>query len=405
MSGQLSRIGLTIIPILEETAMTVQQQDFKIDPREYDIFAGLDVDKRRMTTTFTDHGTLSRSLSFPYSSQQLLNYVGKHFRGQKVAFVYEAGPTGFGLYDDLIGNKHTCLVVAPSMVPRAPGQRVKTNRLDSQKLSTQLRGGELTSIHVPSQAFRELRHLVQLRDAQVGQLTATKCRIKSLLTYEGIAFPDANGRWSGRVLRELETLPCNPTVRFKLDQLIDALQFHFLSAAKVQKQMRQFCNQDPELRQCISLLMSLPGVGAITATHALARLGDWRQIKNVRQIAGFLGLVSSEHSTGDKQNRGPITRSGDSHLRNKLIQCAWTAIRKDPELREFYRSVYQRQPKKVAPRKAIVAVARKLTTRMYAVLKQQRPYVIRADSSIAPLTVEETTGPRERLDAAQSGQL
>jgi transposase len=290
------------------------------------------------------------------------------------------------------------------MVPTAPGQRVKTNRLDSKKLANGLRGGELSSIHVPSQAYRELRHLVQLRDTQVEQLRATKCRIKSLLLYEGIPFPDANGRWSGRVLQQLQTLPGNPTVRFKLDQLIDALGFHFQSAAKVQKQMRQFCNQDPELRQCISLLMSLPGVGAITATHALARLGDWRQIRNVRQIAGFLGLVSSEHSTGDKENRGPITRSGDSHLRNKLIQCAWTAIRKDPELRDFYRNVYQRQPKKVAPRKAIVAVARKLTTRMYAVLKQQRPYVIRADSSIAPLTIEETTGSRERLDGAQSGQ-
>jgi transposase len=385
--------------------MTVEPSSFSFMPGDFDIFAGLDVDKRHMTTTFSDHhGTLFRSLSFPYSSQQLLNYVGKHFPGQRVAFVYEAGPTGFGLYDDLVAANHSCLVVAPSMVPTAPGQRVKTNRLDSKKLSIGLRGGQLSSIHVPSHAYRELRHLVQLRDTQVGQLRATKCRIKSLLLYEGIPFPEPTGRWSGRVLHELEKLPCNPTVRFKLDQLIDALGFHFQSAAKVQKQMRQFCNQDPELRQCISLLMSLPGVGAITATHALARLGDWRQIRNVRQIAGFLGLVSSEHSTGDKQNRGSITRSGDSHLRNKLIQCAWTAIRKDPELREFYRGIYQRQPKKVAARKAIVAVARKLTTRMYAVLKEQRPYVIRANSSIAPLTIEETTGSRERLDAAQSGQ-
>jgi transposase len=385
--------------------MTVQAQHLNFNPRQFDIFAGLDVDKRRMTTTFSNHqGTLFQSQSFPYSSQQLLNYVRKHFPDQRVAFVYEAGPTGFGLYDDLVANHHTCLVVAPSMVPTAPGQRVKTNRLDSKKLSIGLRGGQLSSIHVPSQAYRELRHLVQLRDSQVEQLRATKCRIKSLLLYEGIPFPADNGRWSGSVLRELAALPCNPTVRFKLDQLIDALGFHFQSAAKVQKQMRQFCNQDPELRQCISLLMSLPGIGAITATHALARLGDWREIKNVRQIAGFLGLVSTEHSTGDKQNRGSITRSGDSRLRNKLIQCAWTAIRKDPELREFYRSVYQRQPKKIAPRKAIVAVARKLTTRMYAVLKQQRPYVIRENSSTAPLTIEETTGPRERLDAAQSGQ-
>jgi hypothetical protein len=187
--------------------------------------------------------------------------------------------------------------------------------------------------------------------------------------------------------------------------LIGTLYFHFNSAALVQKRIRQFCQNDPELRQSISLLTSLPGVGGITAAHAVARFGDWREIKNVRQIAGFLGLVSSEHSTGEKENRGPITRSGDSRLRNKIIQCAWVAINKDPELRAFYRSVYQRQPKKVAARKAIVAVARKLTTRMYVVLKEQRPYIIRPEISVAPLTAEETVGPRERLDAAQNEQL
>jgi transposase len=257
---------------------------------------------------------------------------------------------------------------------------------------------------VPPQIYRELRHLVQLRDTQVAQLKATKCRIKSLLLYEGIPFPAANGKWSARVLRKLEKIPCNSSVRFKLDRLIDALQFHFLTAAKVQKEIRRFCNQEPGLKESIAFLTSLPGVGIITATHAVARLGDWRQIDNVRQIAGFLGLVSREHSTGEKENRGEITRIGDQRLRNKLIQCAWTAIRKDPELRAFYRQIYERQPKKVAARKAIVAVARKLTTRMFAVLKQQRPYVIRADSSIAPLTAEETAGLRERLDPAQNDE-
>lgn len=374
-------------------------------PRNYDVFAGLDVDKRSIAVTFADHRAMRKSLRLPHSATQLLSYTGKHFPGQRVAFVYEAGPTGFGLHDELTAAGHPCLVVSPSMVPTAPRQRVKTNRLDSKKLAEGLRGGQLRGIHVPPPSYRELRHLVQLRDSQVAQLTATKLRIKSLLTYENIPFPAANGKWSGRVLQQLTVLPCTGAVRFKLDQLIDTLQFHFLSAVKVQKQIRQFCQNDPELQQNISLLTSLPGVGTITATHALARLGDWRLISNVRQIAGFLGLVSSEHSTGDKVNRGEITRSGDRRLRNKLIQCAWTAIRKDPELRAFYRGVYARQAKKVAARKAIVAVARKLTTRMYAVLKQQRPYVIRPDSSIAPLTAEETAGPRERLDAAQNEQL
>ena len=297
-------------------------------PRNYDVFGGLDVDKRSMAVTFRDHGTMRKSLRLPYGGTQLLNYTRKHFPGQRVAFVYEAGPTGFGLHDELMAARHPCLVVSPSMVPTVTRKRVKTNRLDSNKLAEGLRGGQLRGIHVPPPGYRELRHLVQLRDTQVAQLRATKCRIKSLLLYEGIPFPAENGKWSGQVLRELETLPCNATVRFKLDQLIDALQFHFHSAAKVQQRIRHFCQNDPELRQSISFLVSLPGVGTITATHALARLGDWRQIENVRSIAGFLGLVSSENSTGDKENRGEITRIGDSRLRNKLIQCAWTAIRK-----------------------------------------------------------------------------
>jgi transposase len=384
--------------------MTNQTRGSAFVPRDYEIFAGLDVDKQSIAVTFANHRELVKSLRLPYSSQQLVSYVRKHFPAQRVAFVYEAGPTGFGLYDDLVAEGHPCLVVAPSMVPTAPGQRVKTNRLDSKKLSVGLRGGQLQSIHVPSPVYRELRHLVQLRDTQMRQLTATKCRIKSLLLYQGMTFPAEDGKWSRRVLRKLELVACSGAVRFKLDQLIGTLQFHFHSAATVQKEIRRFCQNDPELRQSIRLLTSIPGIGWIVASHLVARLGDWREINNVRQIGGFLGLVSSEHSTGDHEDRGAITRTGDSRLRNKLIQGAWVAIRKDPELRAFYRRIYRRHPKKVAARKAIVAVARKLTTRIYAVLKQQRPYEFRVDSSTAPLTAEETAGLRERLDGAQSEQ-
>jgi transposase len=381
--------------------MTIQTQ---FVPRNYDVFAGLDVDKKSMVVIFTDHQQLMQSLRLPYSAEQLLHYVRKHFPEQRVAFAYEAGPTGFGLHDKLVAGGHPCLVVAPQMVPTARGQRVKTNRLDARKLSENLRGGQLRSIHVPSSSYRELRHLVQLRDSHVSQVRATKCRIKALLLYEGITFP-GSGRWSAQVLRELAALPCSEAVRFKLEHLIGTLHFHFNSAATVQKEIRRYCQRDAELRQSITLVKSIPGIGWIVAAHLVARLGDWREIDNVRSIAGFLGLVASENSTGEKQNRGPITRAGDSRLRNKLIQSAWVTIRKDPELREFYQRVYARHPQQVAGRKAIVAVARKLTTRIYAVLKEQRPFVLRPDSSSTPLTAEETGGPRERLDGQQSEQL
>ena len=334
-----------------------QDSRHRIVPREYAIFGGLDVDKKRMAVTFGDHGQLLQSLQMPYSSSHLINYLDKHFAGCKIALAYEVGPTGFGLYDDLTAAGYRCLVVAPSMVPTAPGKRVKTNRIDSRKLCLSLRGGQLQSIHIPSDVYRELRHLVQLRDSHVGQLKASKQRIKSLLLYEGIPFPEAprSCQWSARVLRELATLPCNASVRFKLDSLLTTLTFHNQQAVAAHKQMRLLCQKDPELTQSISYLLTVPGLGWITASHLVARIGDWRQLGNVRQIAGFLGLVSSEHSTGDKIDRGSITRSGDSRLRNKLIQAAWTAIRKDPELREFYRRIFLRHPPKLASRKAIVA--------------------------------------------------
>jgi len=382
--------------------MTIQVSKFI--PRDYDVFAGLDVDKKSMSVLFTDHADVKRSLRMAHSAKPLLNYVRKHFAGKRVAFAYEAGPTGFGLHDELVREAYTCVVVTPAKVPRAPGERVKTNRLDSRKLAESLRGGQLRGIHVPSTSYRDLRHLVQLRDTHVRQLTASKLRIKSLLLYEGIPFPDPQEKWSARAMRDLQKLPCSETVRFKLDDLLNTLHFHFQAAAQATKQIRRYCLNDPELQQSIALLLSLPGIGWIVASHLVARLGDPQLITNGKQIAGFLGMVSSEHSTGEKENRGEITRSGDSRLRNKLIQSAWTAIKKDPELRTFYRRIYQRHAKKVAARKAIVAVARKLTTRIYVVLKEQRPYVMRRDSSIAPLTAEETVAPRERLDGAQNDQ-
>src|SRR5688572_24187246 len=125
--------------------MTQAAQISGFIPRDHDIFGGLDVDKKSMAVR--DHGTMRKSLKLPNSASQLLNYTRKHFPGQRVAFVYEAGPTGFGLYDELTAANYPCLVVSPSMVPTAPGQRVKTNRLDGDKLSEGLRGGQLRSIH------------------------------------------------------------------------------------------------------------------------------------------------------------------------------------------------------------------------------------------------------------------
>jgi transposase len=362
-------------------------------PRDYDVFAGLDVDKKSISVTFANHQGFIRSLRVPYSAEHLVNHVRKHFPDQKVAFAYEAGPTGYGLYDGIVAQDYPCLIASPSMIPKAPGQRVKTNRLDSRGISENLRGGQLKSIHVPSVLYRELRHLTQLRDTFVSELVAMKQRVKSLLLMEGLEFPPApaGSQWSFMVKDKLRKLACSSTVRFKLDQLLDSLEFNEKQVLKTITEIRRFCRTDPELSGCIKYLMTISGIGWITASQLLARIGDWRELKNIRQLAGFLGLVPTEHSTGERIDRGSITRTGNERLRSKLIQASWSAIRQDSELREFFRSVCRNHPREVASRVAIVAVARKLSVRISVVLMKQRPYEVREKVHSAPLTQEETS--------------
>ena len=361
-------------------------------PRNYDVFAGLDVDKKSISVTFTDHQGSLKSLNMPYNVEHLVNYVRKHYGDKKVAFAYEAGPTGYGLYDGLEAQQYPCLIASPSMIPKAPGQRVKTNRLDSQSLSENLRGGQLKSIHVPSTLYRELRHLTQLRDALVSEVVAMKQRIKSLLLMEGLEFPPApaGSQWSFLVKDKLRKLPCSSVVRFKLDQLLDNLEFNEKQVVKSTREIRRFCHNDPELFQCIEYLKTLPGFGWIVASQLMARIGDWRQIKNIRQLPAFLGLVPTERSTGERIERGSITHTGDGRLRSKLIQASWSAIRQDGELREFFRTVAKKHPRHRAARVAIVAVAHKLSVWASVVLMKQRPYEVREKVQSAPLTQEET---------------
>ena len=122
----------------------------------------------------------------------------------------------------------------------------------------------------------------------------------------------------------------------------------------------------------------------------MARIGDWRQIENIRELPAFLGLVLTERSTGERTNRGSMTHNVDLRLRSKLIEASWLAIRQDDELREFFRSVAKRHPRHRGTRVAIVAVAHKLCVRAAVVLMKQRPYEVRQQVPSAPLTKEET---------------
>jgi len=140
---------------------------------------------------------------------------------------------------------------------------------------------------------------------------------------------------------------------------------------------RALVKDQPKIQEQARHLASIPGIGFITAVTLLGRIGDPGKLKNVRELSAFIGLVPTEKSTGDDVNRGSITHLGNRMLRSLLIEAAWSAIRKDSELNQFYGRIKSRHHPNIAARKAIVAVARKLTHRIYCVLKEQRPYIVR----------------------------
>lgn len=148
---------------------------------------------------------------------------------------------------------------------------------------------------------------------------------------------------------------------------------HYLSCGKKQA----FTKLHPEIERDANYLMSIPGIGFITAVTILGRIGEPGQLKNVRELSAFIGLVPTEHSTGDTIERGSITHLGNRVLRSLLIEAAWSAIRRDTELKQFYFRIKSRHHPTLAARKAIVAAARKLTQRIYRVLKERRFYIVR----------------------------
>ncbi len=349
----------------------------EIKPSEYDVFIGVDVDQKSFATTcMSDSHPQGHSLKMPAKPENLHHYFQKRFPGKRLLYTYEAGPTGYGLHDYVVSQGQSCMMVHPAGVPTAPNNRVKTNRLDSEKLAEQSMSGQLKGIRVPSEAYRELRHLVTLRQQYAQDQRSTKQRIRSLLLFENIQLPGNPKPWTSRYRYALQQVSVKETLRFKFDLLLQDLDHARDRLLLMHRQIRKFSIQQEPIEKNLGYLRSIPGIGIVVSTYLLARIADPAYLQNVRELGAFCGLVPSENSTGDHVQRGSITHMGDSTLRSLLVEAAWIAIRKDKELGEFYYRIRAKGKGDGAARVAIVAVARKLTHRIYRVLKEQRPYLI-----------------------------
>ncbi len=248
----------------------------------------------------------------------------------KLTFCYEAGPTGYGLHRLIESLGHTCIVVAPSLIPKKAGDRVKTNRRDAEGLAKLLRAGELTGVWVPDERHEAMRELARARDAARQDLTRKRQQVSSMLLRMGLHYPGIK-TWGARHRTWLANLKLeHGEQRFVLEELLQAERQAGERIARLEQAIRSAVT-DWSLAAMVPALMAMRGVDLVSAVTILAEIGDLTRFKNPRQLMAYLGLVPSERSTGDSVKRGPITKAGNGRARRVLVEAAW-AYRHPPRV-------------------------------------------------------------------------
>jgi len=240
----------------------------------------------------------------------------------EVRIVYEAGPCGYEMYRRLTKAKLQCQVAAPSLTPYKPGQRVKTNRRDAEKLAGYLRSNELTFVVVPDRERESLRDLVRARGAVQKDLVSIRHQIvKFLLRYghryrEGKAWTVRFWTWLGTIKLEEEY---GPVV---LEEMKTTHKERVERLARYDEEIEAAAKK-PEYASYVAALSVLRGIGTLSAMTLLSELGDLRRFASAPQLMAAVGVVPAEHSTGDKTTRLPITKTGNAHVRHIVVEAAW----------------------------------------------------------------------------------
>jgi len=244
--------------------------------------------------------------------------------GELLAFCYEAGPCGYEIYRQLSQLGHHCSVVAPSLIPSKPGDRVKTDRRDSEKLCRLDRAGELTPVWVPDKEQEAMRDLTRAREDMKGLERTTKQRLNAFLLRYGRGYEKGKSRWTLAHFRWLEGLKFDVAVQqIVFQEYVDAVKQGEARVAGLENEMEKAL-ENWTLAPVVKALMALRGVKLITAMTIMAELGDITRFDSPRQLMSFLGLVPSEVSSGATRRQGGITKTGNGHVRRVLIESAWS---------------------------------------------------------------------------------
>ena len=258
--------------------------------------------------------------SSPEAMRKLAAKLGKD--GHPLSFCYEAGPCGYGLYHQLQRLGHECVVVAPSLTPRKPGERIKTDRRDALSLARQHRAGDLTPVWVPDREQEAIRDLVRCREDMMHTRRKACQRLNSFLLRHDRPY-GGRKKWTQAHSRWLETLRFDhPAQQIVFQEYVDQCAQSDTRVKSLEREMSAAL-EEWSMKLVVRALMALRGVALITAMTVIAELGDLTRFDSPRQLMAFLGLVPAEASSGQRRRQGGITKTGNSHARRVLVEAAW----------------------------------------------------------------------------------
>ena len=308
-----------------------------------------------------------------------------------LVFAYEAGPTGYGVHRYLTGQGVECQVIAPSLIPKKPGDKVKTDRRNAVDLARLLRSGDLTRVYVPTVEDEALRDLCRARDAARLTLKNAKLRLKAFLLRLGLHYV-GRADWNAAHLRYLAKVVCpTPAQQIVFQESVRAVDEQ---VARLQRLEAELLERGPAWRlyPVVQALQALRGVQWLVAITVVAELGDLTRFDSPRQLSAFVGLIPSEYSSGTARRQGGITKAGNGRARRALIEAAW-AYRHPAKVSQHIQTRIDALPKPIQdigwkaqvrlckrfrrltargkhPNVAVTAIARELIAFMWAIAKE-----------------------------------
>ena len=351
----------------------IEQKKQKVNFKGRTIYLGLDVHKKNWNVCVYLDDMFVRTFHQKSDSKALLHYLQINYPEADYKACYEAGFCGFSIQRELNDLGICCSVVNASDVPQTnKGMLSKTDTTDSRRIGEAFSKNLLKPVYIPNQETEADRNLIRYRKHIQKTLKAKRNKVKSILFIIGLEIPANHDKpyWTNNFIKWLKELPIEHTSnRLTINLLLEDVIYLRQKLLKTNQEIRQL-SQSEKYKSSYGLLISVPGIGIVTAMTLLTEIGDINRFSSFTKFNSFIGLCPSEFSSGEFIRKGKMTTRSHIAIRSLIIEAAWIAIRKDPVLT----LKYQELTKARTAKRAIVIIARKLLSRLFTVWRSNKEY-------------------------------